>query len=131
METGLPGYLKQLDEKLAASKASGKPESEIKEIEELLQAGRNFLKQKKALRKTYPNMTFSDVITLYQGGREIQIRHARAITAGDAYIYLAQQGVVITGDILLSPCLLPAGAVSSRKFGSSSSRIAWQQSCER
>jgi glyoxylase-like metal-dependent hydrolase (beta-lactamase superfamily II) len=37
------------------------------------------------------------------GGREIQLLHARAITAGDTYIFLPQEKILITGDILLSP----------------------------
>jgi len=35
--------------------------------------------------------------------REIQVLHAQAITAGDTYLYLPKEKVLVTGDILLSP----------------------------
>jgi glyoxylase-like metal-dependent hydrolase (beta-lactamase superfamily II) len=64
---------------------------------------RNFLAQKLALRKTYPNVTFSGSMTILMGGREIQVLHAQAITTGDTYLYLPKEKILITGDILLSP----------------------------
>jgi cyclase len=103
LQTGLPGYLKQLDQNLATAKKDHKPDSEIKDLEDLIKAGKNFLVQKTSLTKTYPNVTFSESMTISQGQREIQILHARAITVGDTYVYLPKEKIVITGDILLSP----------------------------
>lgn len=103
LKTGLPGYLKQLDQNLAAAKKNHKPDSEIKDLEDLIKAGNNFLVQKTSLTKTYPNLTFSESMTVSQGQREIQILHARAITIGDTYLFLPKEKILITGDILLSP----------------------------
>ena len=51
-----------------------------------------------------PDMTFEKSLTLYMGGIEIQIRHdGRANTPGDAYVWLPQDSILITGDILVSP----------------------------
>jgi len=47
---------------------------------------------------TFPNLTFSDELTLYLGGREIRVLHYdRAVTPGDALIYLPKERVLITG----------------------------------
>ncbi len=51
-----------------------------------------------------PDMTFEKNLTLFMGGIEIQIRHdGRANTPGDAYVWLPQDSILITGDILVSP----------------------------
>ena len=103
LKTGLPGYIKQLEQQLELAKADQKTQAEIADQEGLLNAARKFLTQKTSLKKTYPDTTFENSMTLNLGGREIQIRHARAITIGDTYVYLPKDRILITGDILLSP----------------------------
>ena len=103
LKEDLPQFLDDFEKQVAAAKAKGVPEERIKSAEQRLAVGRNFLKQKQSLRKTLPNVTFSDSITLYMGGREIRVLHARAITPGDTYIYLPAEKVLVTGDILLDP----------------------------
>ena len=99
----LPQFLNDFEKQIAAGKAKGLPEERIKGAEERLAADRNFVTQKQTLHKTYPNVTFSDSMTIMLGGREIHVLHARAITTGDTYIYLPKEKVLVTGDILLSP----------------------------
>jgi glyoxylase-like metal-dependent hydrolase (beta-lactamase superfamily II) len=99
----LPQFLDGFEKQIAAAKAKGAPAERIKAAEERLTVDRNFLAQKQALHKTYPNVTFSDSLTIILGGREIQVLHARAITPGDTYLYLPKDKVLVTGDILLSP----------------------------
>ena len=103
LKEDLPQFLDGFEKQIAAAKAKNVPPERIKAAEERLAADRNFLAQKQALRKTYPNVTFSDSLTLILGGREIQVLHARAITPGDTYLYLPKEKVLVTGDILLSP----------------------------
>jgi len=79
------------------------PPERVKAAEERLAVDRNFLAQKLALHKTYPNVTFSGSMTILMGGREIQLLHAQAITTFDTYLYLPKEKVLVTGDILLSP----------------------------
>jgi glyoxylase-like metal-dependent hydrolase (beta-lactamase superfamily II) len=55
---------------------------------------------------TPPNITLQDEMTLFQvvanGSREIQLLHfGRAHTGGDVVIYLPQEKVVFTGDMML------------------------------
>jgi cyclase len=103
LKEDLPQFLNDFEKQIAAAKAKNAPPERIKAAEERLAVDRNFLAQKLALHKTYPNVTFSDSMTILMGGREIQIRHAEAITTGDTYIYLPKEKVLVTGDILLSP----------------------------
>jgi cyclase len=103
LKEDLPQFLEGFEKQIAAAKAKNAPAERIKAAEERLAADRNFLSQKQSLRKTYPNVTFSDSVTLILGGREIQVLHARAITPGDTYVYLPKEKILVTGDILLSP----------------------------
>ena len=103
LKEDLPQFLDGFEKQIAGAKAKNVPAERIKAAEERLAADRNFLAQKQALRKTYPNVTFSGSLTLIMGGREIQVLHARAITPGDTYLYLPKEKVLVTGDILLSP----------------------------
>lgn len=99
----LPQYLDALDKKLQELRAKKAPEKDINDLEQLLKADRDFYQQKSSLVKTYPDVTFTDTMTLPPSGREIEILHARAITVGDTYLYLPKEKILITGDILLNP----------------------------
>lgn len=58
-----------------------------------------------------PFVTFDRQLTLHLGGREIQIRHdCRANTPGDAYVWLPQDSILITGDVLVHPIPYPFGS---------------------
>lgn len=103
----LPAYVESLEKKVASAKTNHAPDAAA--MEKLYNADRNFLNQKKSLHKIVPDVTFSDSMTLWMGGREIRILHARAITAGDTYLYLPKEKILITGDILLSPYPYAAG----------------------
>jgi glyoxylase-like metal-dependent hydrolase (beta-lactamase superfamily II) len=103
LKEDLPQFLDGFEKQIAAAKAKNAPPERIKAAEERLAADSNFLAQKQSLRKTYPNVTFSESMTILMGGREIQVLHAQAITSGDTYLYLPKEKVLITGDILLSP----------------------------
>lgn len=51
-----------------------------------------------------PNATFADRLTLYSGGREIQfLRFGNAHTAGDIVMWLPQEKIVATGDVVTAP----------------------------
>jgi glyoxylase-like metal-dependent hydrolase (beta-lactamase superfamily II) len=63
-------------------------------------------------RTTYavPNATFSDRMTLYLGGREMQFLHlGNAHTAGDIVMWLPEEKIVATGDVVTGPIpLMPS-----------------------
>ena len=51
---------------------------------------------------TPPTQTLQDKMTLYRGGREIQLHYfGRAHTGGDLAIYLPDEKIVFTGDMML------------------------------
>lgn len=76
LKEDLPQFLDGFEKQIAAAKAKDAPPERIKAAEERLAADRNFLAQKQSLHKTYPNVTFSDSMTITLGGREIQVLHA-------------------------------------------------------
>ena len=50
---------------------------------------------------TFPTTTFSDAMTVYLGNRRVDILHlGRAHTAGDAVVWVPDQEVMFTGDIV-------------------------------
>ena len=57
-----------------------------------------------------PNATFADRLTLHFGGREIQFIHpGKSHTAGDIVMWLPQEKIVATGDIVTAPVpLMPS-----------------------
>lgn len=51
-----------------------------------------------------PTLTVDSQLTLYRGNRIIEIKHlGRAHTAADLVVHLPQEGIVITGDIVVWP----------------------------
>ncbi len=105
----LPNYIAQQKQALAAAEAKHAPEADLAPKRELLAADEDFLQQKRSVVYTFPNVVFSDSVTLFLGGREIRVLHARAITPGDTYVYLPKEKVLITGDILVSPIPFAVG----------------------
>jgi glyoxylase-like metal-dependent hydrolase (beta-lactamase superfamily II) len=49
-------------------------------------------------------MTFQRQLDLYFGGRHVQVlHHDRAVTPGDAFLYLPAEKIVVAGDLLVNP----------------------------
>jgi glyoxylase-like metal-dependent hydrolase (beta-lactamase superfamily II) len=57
-----------------------------------------------------PNATFTDRLTLHLGGREIDFLHlGNAHTAGDVVMWLPQERIIATGDVVTAPIpLMPS-----------------------
>lgn len=116
LEKDLPDYLNYKKQQLAMAEAKHASEAELAKQRELLAADESFLQQKRSVTYTFPNVTFSDSATLYLGGREIRVLHARAITPGDTYVYLPKEKVLITGDILVSPIPFAVGGTYPQEW---------------
>lgn len=76
------------------------------ELEERLRVQTDYMNAIGEVRPTPPNITLETKMTLFQvvdrGSREIQLLHfGRAHTGGDVVIYLPQEKVVFTGDMML------------------------------
>lgn len=118
LEDQLPGHIASVEEELAAlnaataatpapSGAAPKAQAssqELATLEEHIARDRAFLEQKRAVRHTLPNLTFTDSLTIHLGERLIKVLHYdRAITPGDAFLHLPNERIVITGDLLVNP----------------------------
>ena len=104
LDTQLPAYIQSLEKRLAAAEAAAPASADLPALRALVADDRSFLEQKRAVRHVFPDLTFSDRVDLYLGDRHIQVLHVdRAVTPGDAFLYLPDEKVLITGDLLVNP----------------------------
>ena len=62
-------------------------------------------------RWVLPTETFDSVVSLFQGDREIRLIHpGRANTAGDVVVFLSQERILISGDIVVFPVPYAGGS---------------------
>jgi cyclase len=56
------------------------------------------------VRFTLPDSTFTDRVVLHLGGREIDIMNfGRAVTPGDAILWLPRERILLVGDLIVNP----------------------------
>jgi cyclase len=104
LDQQLPAYLAQLEQRIVKAEAATPPAANLPQLKQALADGRFFLQQKSSVHHTLPNQTFTDKLTLTIGDREVQVLHRdRAVTPGDAFLYLPKEKIVITGDLLVNP----------------------------
>ena len=100
LDTQLPGYLEMLEKRLA----SLQPSTEATALRDRIAGHKWFLDQKRGVHHTFPNLTFTGKLTLHLGDREVQVWHReRAVTPGDAFLYLPKERVLVSGDLLVNP----------------------------
>lgn len=94
IETQLPGYIQNLEKRAATDP----------KLQPLLEADRFFLDQKRNVHLAFPNMTFSDRLTLEMGDRHIEVLNfGRGVTPGDTLVYLPREKVLLLGDLIVNP----------------------------
>ena len=95
--TGIPGQIDDLKKRLAAETDAAKQAA----LKTQISVAENNRAAQAELKPTPPNVTLTDRMTLYRGGREIQIRFlGRGHTGGDVVVLLPREKVVMTGDFL-------------------------------
>lgn len=110
LDQQLPGYLDDLGKRVAAAEAATPPPANLARMKAALAMGRFFLDQKRGVHHTFADLTFSDRLTLHLGEREIQVlNYGRAVTPGDAFLYLPKEKIVVTGDLLVNPVSFALG----------------------
>ena len=110
LDQQLPGYLDDLAKRVAAAEAATPPPANLARMKSALAMGRFFLDQKRGVHHTFADVTFSDGLTLHLGEREIQVlNYGRAVTPGDAFLYLPKEKIVVTGDLLVNPVSFALG----------------------
>ncbi len=104
LDTQFPAHLKELDAATARARAAIPLDTTVPALVAHAALDRWFLDQKVNVQHTVPTRTFSDSLPLTLGGRAIVVRHVdRAITPGDAFLWLPDQRIAITADLLLNP----------------------------
>lgn len=98
----VPGAVANLESQVAAESDPARKA----QLQARLRVQRDYMNAIDEVQPTPPNITLRDKLTLYQdvagGSREIQVLHfGRAHTGGDVMIYLPQERVVFTGDMML------------------------------
>ncbi|PYN41700.1 MAG: hypothetical protein DMD95_18730 [Candidatus Rokuibacteriota bacterium] len=87
--------------KLKADLQAASPSQRTK-LEADLRLAEAYLAEVKALKPALPTIAFEQTMKLYRRDREIHLLHlGRAHTAGDVFIYLPKEKVVITGDAMI------------------------------
>ena len=70
---------------------------------------REFLPEVLSARPLPPDLVFDDSLTVLLGKRVVKVvRPGRGNTAGDAYVYLPDAAVLLTGDLVTYPCPFPS-----------------------
>ncbi len=83
--------------------AEAKDANERAVYERQLAIHQQYADEQPKIKPTPPNSTLSRDMTLYRGGREIQIRFfGRAHTDGDVVVFLPRERMIATGDMITS-----------------------------
>ncbi len=98
-------FLAPLPDQIEAARIQVSTESDSAAREEArarLRYLRNYLAGQEGLRPVPPNTTLSERMTLFAGGREIRLLFlGRGHTGGDVVVFLPEERVAITGDLLV------------------------------
>ena len=119
LDAQLPAHIHAVEESLAAAAPGSEKAAQWAAH---LERDQFFLEQKRATRHTLPTLTFTDSLAIRLGRREIRVLHIdRAITPGDAFLYLPAEHLVVTGDLLVNPLTFalfcyPAGWIRSLEW---------------
>jgi len=100
---GLPARIAEMEAALKAAKDASEPSEQAKaaELEKNIQVQKHYQDATGAIDVTPPTTTLSQRMTLFRGGREIQLLYfGRGHTGGDVVVYLPQEKVIATGDLL-------------------------------
>jgi glyoxylase-like metal-dependent hydrolase (beta-lactamase superfamily II) len=104
LETQLPAYIQALEKRVATARAANPPPAELPSLERRLEEDRFFLEQKTNVHHTAANVTFNDRLEIHMGERRIEVlNYGRAVTPGDSFVYLPDEKILITGDLLINP----------------------------
>ncbi len=102
--TQLPDFIKSLEQRIDAGRKAVVRPPELAELERTLQNATFFLEQKTNAQLVFPTRTFSSKLELDLGARKIQLLNfGRAVTPGDALLYLPAEKILISGDLVIKP----------------------------
>ena len=100
----LPDALKQQERQAAERLAGDRDSAEVKaQIKLELQQVRDLVAEQAKVKRTYPNVTYSDRMTVRRGGPELQFISVTGDAAGTTVLWLPEQRILITGDAVSYP----------------------------
>src|SRR5213594_5177240 len=97
-------HVRQVPNEIAKLKADIQAASPAQrgKLEADLKLAASYLAEVRTLKPALPTIAFEQTMKLYRRDREIHLLHlGRAHTAGDVFVYLPREKVVITGDALI------------------------------
>lgn len=104
LDAQLPAYIASLDKRIAAGESATPPADTLPALKQARDEATFFLEQKRSVHHTVATRTFTDRLDLTLGDRPVQIlNYGRAVTPGDALMYLPKERVLVTGDLLVNP----------------------------
>ena len=104
LDTQFPEHIKGVDDQLRRAREASPSDSTVATLAGHAAADRWFLEQKRTASLTVPTRTFTDSLTIELGGRTIKVlHHDRAITPGDAFLWLPAERMAIVADLLINP----------------------------
>lgn len=96
--SGVPAQVELLRTQVAGEADPAKKQA----LQDRLDVQAAYAEALKEIRPTPPNVTVRDRMSLYRGGREIQILFfGRGHTGGDVVVYLPKEKVLCTGDLFV------------------------------
>ncbi len=94
MEEQLPAYLRSMEKRAA----------DAPNLAPLLEEDKAFFEQKKNVRLVFPNVTFSDRLSIEIGERRIEVlNYGRGVTPGDTFVFLPKEKLLLLGDLIVNP----------------------------
>ena len=99
MGNAIPAQIDTLRRQLGMERDPGKKS----ELSRQLASAMDVQRQLRAIRPTPPNVTYSNKMVIHSGSREIQLLFlGRGHTGGDTVVYLPNERIVATGDLMES-----------------------------
>lgn len=104
LDRQLPDHIRDVRARLEKADAARPPSPDASRWREHVARDSFFLAQKRNARHVLATLTFSDSLVVHLGEREIHVLHVdRAITPGDAFLWLPKENLVVSGDLLINP----------------------------
>jgi glyoxylase-like metal-dependent hydrolase (beta-lactamase superfamily II) len=114
LEQDLPGYVESLKKKLAEEEAKTPAPEGLAKLKATYDVDRFFLEQKKNVRHTMANQTYTEQMNIYLGEREIRVMNfGRAVTPGDTIVFLPKEKLALIGDLIVNPVTFALGGYPS------------------
>ena len=111
LDDQIPGHIKAVQDFIAQLAAKDPKSPRLSALQRHMAEDQAFLTAKRNAQHTVATLTFDDSLTIHLGERVIDVMHVdRAITPGDAFLYLPADKVLITGDLLVNPITFALGS---------------------